>query len=71
MSRKKSEKGINPDLDKFISELMSQVMNDPEASVTDKVKVLDRALKLEALKLKDADEGWGAGFMDVDDDEDK
>jgi len=70
MSRKK-EKGINPDLDKFISELMSQVMNDPQASVTDKVKVLDRALKLEALKLKDADEGWGAGFMDVDDDEDK
>jgi len=40
MSRKK-DKGINPDLDKFISDLMSQVMNDPEASVTDKVKVLD------------------------------
>ena len=69
--RKKVDKGINPDLDKFISELMSQVMHDPQASVTDKVKVLDRALKLEALKLKDADEGWGAGFMDVDDDEDK
>ena len=71
MSRKSKDKGINPELDKFISNLMTQVMNDPEASVTDKVKVLDRALKLEALKLKDADEGWGAGFMDVDDDEDK
>ena len=68
---KKKEKGINPELDRLIAELMIQVMNDPEASVTDKVKVLDRALKLEALKLKDADEGWGAGFMDVEDDEDK
>jgi hypothetical protein len=68
---KKKDKGINPDLDKFISDLMKQVMNDPDASVTDKVKVLDRALKLEALKMKDADDAWGAGFMDVDDDEDK
>ena len=71
MSRKKADKGINPDLDKFISDLMRQVMNDPEASVTDKVKVLDRALKLEALKMKDSDDAWGSGFMDVDDDEDK
>ena len=70
MSRKSKDKGINPELDKFIADLMTQVMNDPEASVTDTVKVLDRALKLEALKLKDADEGWGAGFMDGNDDED-
>jgi len=71
MSRKSKDKGINPDLDKFISDLMKQVLNDPEASVTDKVKVLDRALKLEALKMKDSDDAWGSGFMDVDDDEDK
>ena len=68
---KKKDKGINPDLDKFISDLMRQVMNDPEASVTDKVKVLDRALKLEALKMKDSDDAWGSGFMDVEDVEDK
>ena len=71
MSRKSKDKGINPDLDKFISDLMRQVLNDPEASVTDKVKVLDRALKLEALKMKDSDDAWGSGFMDVEDDEDK
>jgi len=59
---KKKDKGINPDLDKFISDLMTQVMNDPEASVTDKVKVLDRALKLEALKMKDSDDAWGQGL---------
>jgi len=70
MSRKSKDKGINPDLDKFISDLMKQVLNDPEASVTDKVKVLDRALKLEALKMKDSDDAWGSGFMDVENDED-
>ena len=43
MSRKSKDKGINPELDKFISNLMTQVMNDPEASVTDKVKVKDVA----------------------------
>ena len=69
MSRKSKDKGINPDLDKFISDLMKQVMNDPDATVTDKVKVLDRALKLEALKMKDADEGYGSGLFG-DDDED-
>jgi hypothetical protein len=71
MSRKSKDKGINPELDKFIADLMTQVMNDPEASITDKVKVLDRALKLEALKMKDSDDAWGSGFMDVEDDEDK
>ena len=46
-------------------------MADPTATITDKMRVADRALKLEALKLKDSDAEWGAGFMDVDDDEDK
>ena len=64
---KKKDKGINPELDKFISNLMTQVMNDPDASVTDKVKVLDRALKLEALKLKVSDDAWGSGFFEEDD----
>jgi hypothetical protein len=44
-------------------------MLDPNASITDKMKVIDRALKLEALKMKDADEGYGSGLFG-DDDED-
>jgi hypothetical protein len=48
---------------------MAAVMLDPTASITDKMKVIDRALKLEALKMKDADEGYGAGLFG-DDDED-
>lgn len=69
MSKKKVEKGINPALEKAINELMAAVMVDPTASITDKMKVIDRALKLEALKMKDADEGYGAGLFG-DDDED-
>jgi hypothetical protein len=48
MSRKKPEKGINPALEKAINELLAQVMVDPTATLTDKAKIIDRALKLEA-----------------------
>jgi len=48
---------------------LEMTMNDSEASLTDKMKVIDRSLKLEALKLKVSDDAWGAGFLD-DDDED-
>ena len=68
MSTKK-EKGINSDLEAAINKLMAQVMTDPEASITDKMKVIDRALKLEALKMKDSDSEWGSGFGLDDDDE--
>ena len=66
---KKKERGINPALEKAINELMAQVMVDPMSSITDKMKVIDRALKLEALKMRDADEGYGSGLFG-DDDED-
>jgi len=46
-------------------------MLDSTASITDKTKVLDRALKLEAIKLKLSDDEWGAGLMGLDDDDEK
>jgi hypothetical protein len=64
---KKKEKGINSDLEEAISSLLRSTMADPEASLTDKTKILDRALKLEQLKLKMSDDEWGSGFMDDDD----
>jgi hypothetical protein len=67
---KKKDKGINPDLEQAISDLLKATMNDPEATLTDKTKILDRALKLEALKAKFSDDEWGSGFMGNDDDED-
>jgi hypothetical protein len=69
MSSKKV-KGINPELENAISKLMKEVMTDPTATITDKMRVLDRALKLEQLKMKDADSEWGSGFG-LDDDEEK
>jgi hypothetical protein len=65
----KRDKGINPDLERFVNALMAEVMQDTSASVTDKVKVLDRALKLEAIKQKVQDDEWGSGLMAGDEDE--
>lgn len=38
------------------------VMADETASITEKMKVIDRALKLEAIRLKLSDDEWGSGF---------
>jgi len=37
------------------------------ASITEKMKVIDRALKLEAIKLKLTDDEWGSGFATEED----
>jgi hypothetical protein len=50
--------------------MLSEVMSDTTASITDKTKVLDRALKLEAIKLKLSDDEWGSGFLSEDEDRD-
>jgi len=70
MAKKPKDKGISSELEDAIAKLLTQTMNDPQASLTDKTKILDRALKLEQLKLKMQDDEWGAGFMGLDDDED-
>lgn len=67
MSKKKI--GINPDLEKHINQLLSAVMMDDTASITEKMKVVDRALKLEQLKAKISDDEWGSGFLTDEDDE--
>ena len=40
-------------------------MVDPMASLTDKCKILDRAINIEKLKQKISDDEWGAGFIDT------
>ena len=67
MSKKKI--GINPDLEKHLNQLLTAVMSDETASITEKMKVVDRALKLEQLKAKISDDEWGSGFMSEEDDE--
>jgi len=68
MSKKKTP-GIDPALEKAIAKLLEQTMNDAEATLTDKMKIIDRSLKLEALKMKLQDDAWGSGFMDDEDDD--
>ena len=63
----KKSKGVNPDLEEAVSTLLKQVMADETASLTDKCKVIDRAVNIEKLKQKISDDEWGAGFAMVDD----
>jgi hypothetical protein len=65
----KRVKGLNPELEEAVSTLLKQVMNDETASLTDKTKVLDRALKLEQIKQKISDDEWGKGFYNDDEGE--
>ena len=65
----KKIKGLNPELEEAVNTLLRQVMNDPTASLTDKTKVLDRALKLEQIKQKISDDEWGKGFYNDDEGE--
>lgn len=60
---------VNKQLEKIINDLLKEVNGDkkdtenkPLFSLTDKMKVIDRALKLEALKLSVDDSGYGSGF---------
>ena len=62
----KRVKGVNPELENAISTLLREVMQDQTASLTDKTKVLDRALKLEQIKQKISDDEWGKGFFNND-----
>lgn len=63
MGRRKSG-GLNPDVEDFVAELLAFVKNDEAIPLEDKLKVLDRAIKVEALKLKAADADFGSGFED-------
>jgi hypothetical protein len=62
----KKNRGVNPELEDAISKLLREVMQDSTASLTDKTKVLDRALKLEQIKQKISDDEWGKGFFTTD-----
>jgi len=58
----KKAKGLNPELESAINSLLKSVMSDPTATLTDKCKVVDRALNLEKIKQKISDDEWGSGL---------
>ena len=65
----KKSKGVNPELESAIEKLLKEVMTDPMASLTDKCKILDRAINIEKLKQKISDDEWGQGFIDTADED--
>jgi hypothetical protein len=65
----KKSKGLNADLEEAVAQLLKEVMADPNASLTDKTKVIDRAINLEKIKQKISDDEWGSGFTNMGDDE--
>ena len=62
MSKKSS--GINPDIEKAISELLK---NSSEQEIDIRLKIIDRAINLEKLKQKVSEDEWGSGFVTPDD----
>jgi len=66
---KKKSKGLSPELEQAVATLLKQVMEDETASLTDKTKVLDRALKLEQIKQRAIDDEYGSGFYSSDEDD--
>ena len=67
MARKKETNGINPDLESAINDMLIQMKTNEEWSLTDKMKIIDRSLKLEAIKLKMTNDDWGSGLLDESD----
>jgi hypothetical protein len=59
-------KGVSPALEKFITEWLTKVSSDPDATELDKARVVDRFLKMEAIKAKMSDENYGAGLFGDD-----
>lgn len=63
----KKNKGVNPELEDAIGKLLQDVMSDPQATLMDKCRVMDRAINVEKLKLKVSDDEWGSGFITPED----
>jgi hypothetical protein len=63
-----AKKGLNPKLDRILTRLMDDTVNSETSTLEDKLKVLDRVLKWEAIKLKADDEDFGVGLFEGLDD---
>jgi hypothetical protein len=54
---------INPALEKFIKHMLDEAVKpSSDISLEDKLKIIDRALKLEQLKAKIQDDSFGKDY---------
>jgi hypothetical protein len=61
---------ISPDVEALMKSMLKMATDTKStATVEEKLKILDRALKLEAIKAKVSSPNWGSGFRDGDEDE--
>lgn len=60
--KKPAKPKISPAVERAVASMLRDVMRDKEASLLDKMRVLDRALKLEAIKAKVVDDDEGSFF---------
>jgi len=65
-AKKADRKGVNPDIEKLIKREIKRLLDDESdtISLTDKCKIIDRALALEKVKAAIEDEGFGTAFDD-------
>ena len=67
MATKPKTQVVNAELEKFLTKLMKEANNSNDMSLTDKMRIVDRVLKLEAMKAKITDEKMGSGFHSDED----
>lgn len=60
----KDATGINPKLVRAIEQMLEETALDKTIDIDIRLKVLDRALNLEKLKLKMSEDEYGSGFYD-------
>jgi len=63
------EKGVNKKLERLLDGLMDEAIKDHEMSLSDKMKIADRALKMDMMKLKLLEDNMGSGFHQEEDEE--
>jgi hypothetical protein len=63
----KKSSGINPDLERAVSDLLKAVMSDASVELEIKLKVIDRAMNLEKINQTMSDDAYGSGFLTEDD----
>lgn len=60
----KKQPGLNPDLEKAVSELLKASQSE---DIDIRLKIIDRAINLEKIRMKITDDQYGSGFI-IDDD---
>lgn len=60
----KETSGIDPVLQQTIAQMLKDVAQDKGADIDLRLKVIDRALNLEKLKIKMSEEEYGSGFYE-------